>query len=90
MLSRSARQGLSRLMLRWPARRAVLASRAETDDEFASLCEIYAEAHHALEIWRRSNHSLADARVAEYQELVAEIEGELLDKIASHSDNSRP
>jgi hypothetical protein len=90
MLSRSARQGLSRLMLRWPARREVLVSRAAADDDFASLCEIYAEAHHALETWRRSDHSLADARVAEYQDLAAEIEGEILDKIASHSDQSRP
>ena len=77
-------------MLLWPARREVLANRAETDDEFASLCEIYAEAHDALETWRRSDHALADARVAEYQELVVEIEGEILVKIASHSDNSRP
>ena len=90
MLSRSARRGLSRLMLRWPARRAVLANRAETDEEFASLCEIYAEAHDALETWRRSEHPLSDARVSEYRELVAEIEGEILDKIASHSENPRP
>ncbi|WP_342236315.1 hypothetical protein [Inquilinus sp. OTU3971] len=86
MLSRSARRGLSRLMLRWPARRAVLANRAETNDEFASLCEIYAEAHDALETWLRSDHSLADARAAEYRELVAEIEGEILDKLAVCSD----
>jgi len=86
MLSRSARQGLSRLMLRWPARRAVLASCAETHEEFASLCEIYAEAHDALETWRRSDHSLADARVSEYRELVAEIECEILDKLAVCSD----
>jgi hypothetical protein len=75
-------------MLRWPARREVLASRAETDDEFASLCEIYAEAHDALETWRRSDHSLADARASEYREMVAEIEGEIMDKLAERFNKS--
>lgn len=77
-------------MLRWPARRAVLARRAETDEEFASFCEIYAEAHDALETWRRSEHPLADARASEYRELVAEIEGEILDKIVPHPENPKP
>ena len=83
MLCRSARQGLSRLMLRWPELREVLANRADRDDEFAALCEIYAEAHQALDGWQRSDHALAAARVAEYLEMVREIEDDVLDKIGT-------
>lgn len=68
-------------MLRWPALREVLASRAETDVQFASLCEIYAEAHGALEAWQRSGHALAPARASEYLEILAEIESDILDRI---------
>jgi len=81
MRGRSTPPGLARLMLRWPALREVLAARAEADDQFASLCEIYAEAHEALEAWQRSGHALASARVSEYQDVLAEIEGDILDKI---------
>lgn len=68
-------------MLRWPALREVLTARAETDDRLASLCELYAEAHDALEAWQRSSHALASARASEYLEILAEIEGEILDMI---------
>ena len=88
MLCRSARRGLSRLMLRWPAFRGVLASCAEADDEFASLCEIYAEAQDALEAWRKSGHVSAPARATEYMEMVSEIENDILDKLSASHDKT--
>lgn len=68
-------------MLRWPALREVLLARAAADDQFASLCEIYAEAHEALEVWQRSGHALASARASEYRDMLAEIEIDILDRI---------
>jgi hypothetical protein len=77
-------------MLRWPALREALAGRAETNDEFASLCESYTEAHDALETWRRSDHSLAAARVVEYLEIVADIEGDVLEQLGPRQTGGLP
>jgi hypothetical protein len=68
------RRGLFRLMSKWPEMRPQLADCGSSDPDFISLCELYDEACAALENWRRSPAAVAPARIAEYEQLVSDLE----------------
>lgn len=70
-------KGLSRLLLKWPARRRELVAAHESCSQFRTLCELYDDAVTALEGWRRSQNDVAAERVVEYEELGRELEADL-------------
>jgi hypothetical protein len=78
-----AKNGLARLALRWPLLRNRLAVFEDRTGEFEPLCAAYEEACQALDGWRRSSCEHADLRVAEYQDLVNELEMDLMKLLTS-------
>ena len=83
MASQLGRRGLARLALRRPGLRGRLVTFDDPSGEFEALCSAYEEACCALEGWRQSSAEYADLRVAEYQQLVADLESDLMQSVTS-------
>lgn len=56
----------------------------QENDDFQALCEDYAVCARALDNWKRSDASRAVQRRQEYEELLAELGGEILDWLELH------
>ncbi|RXT57430.1 hypothetical protein B6S44_03135 [Bosea sp. Tri-44] len=82
VMEQAEKRGLSRLLLRWPERRAALRSSLERDPHLAELCEAYETACAASEYWSRSNSALAQQRVAEYRSIIAALEQDIIKSLA--------
>ncbi len=65
------------VIARFPDRGHAIEELAQTDEEFLSLCEDFAEAEAALARWERSSSSVREARCTEYRDMVRELAVEI-------------
>lgn len=80
--------GIRALAKRFPKRELDIRRRCACDNHFAAICGDYEEAATALWHWRQAAGS-GDRRVEEYEQLLAELEAEILAKLARGTDRDR-
>ncbi|GAU83199.1 hypothetical protein BIWAKO_03123 [Bosea sp. BIWAKO-01] len=81
-MEQAQKRGLTRLLLRWPERRAELRERFARDSGFAELCEAYEAACEAEAYWTKSTLPVGPARAREYEALVSATEQDILIRLA--------
>ncbi len=81
-MEQAQKLGLSRLLLRWPERRAALRMCVAHDPQLAELCEAYETACVATEYWMKSNAVIAPVRVAEYNDLASAMEPDVIGRLS--------
>ncbi|KRE20601.1 hypothetical protein ASE66_07010 [Bosea sp. Root483D1] len=81
-MEQAQKRGLSRLLLRWPDRRAALRLSVARDPQVAELCEAYEAACVATEYWLRSSAAIAPLRVAEYNDLASAMEQDIIGRLS--------
>ena len=81
-MEQAQKRGLSRLLLRWPERRAALRTSMAHDPQLAELCEVYETACVATEYWMKSNAAIAPVRVAEYTDLASAMEQDIIKRLS--------
>lgn len=80
-MEQAQKRGLSRLLLRWPDQRAALRTSVSHDPQLAELCEAYEAACVATEYWMKSNAAIAPVRAAEYNDLAAAMEQDIIGRL---------
>jgi len=58
------------------------------DTRFRSLCEDYGEAVEALKFWSQSSDARAEKLIAEYKQLLVDLEREILSDLGHPPENS--
>jgi hypothetical protein len=76
MRGQDVRRGLSRVMMRFPARRRLLETRYQSDENLRSLCAVYEDAQQAVDS-RRGSIARLSAEIAEFDSLISGIEADI-------------
>ncbi len=82
---RSAQPDLALLLIRFPDKAGTIRRFASVNEEFCEICEHYAMARSALKRFLRGPSGDRQPEVADYKVIVADLEQEILDFIASAS-----
>ena len=82
---RSAQPDLALLLIRFPDKAETIRRFASVNEEFCEICEHYALARSALKRFLRGPSGDRQPEVADYKVIVADLEQEILDFIASAS-----
>ena len=73
-----AKRGYSRILLRYPQLSESLKHRQNQSGELRHLLDAYEQACDALDGWRRAPPDGTDARLVEYETMVAELETDIV------------
>jgi hypothetical protein len=76
------------LASRFPQHASSIRRLQARDPVFRSICDDYGEAQRALEHWETAGQ-VAPERVAEYRQIVADLEAEALDILQAFEDEGR-
>jgi uncharacterized protein YdcH (DUF465 family) len=76
------------LASRFPQHASSIRRLQARDPGFRSICDDYGEAQRALKHWETAGQAVPE-RVAEYRQIVAELEAEALDILQAFEDEGR-
>jgi hypothetical protein len=76
------------LASRFPQHASSIRRLQARDPDFCSICDDYGAAQRALKHWEAAGQ-VAPERVAEYRQMVAELEAEALDMLHAFEDGGR-